>query len=260
MTTSPAPTTTEAPAAPSRWQDTDLPEDLREATTFAKYENREQAFRALHAAQSLVGKHPSEVVAKPKLDDDGSVREFMKAAGLPDHIDAYKLDVPGADNDPLSQAFRTAAFEAGVPPKQMAGLYGKLGQYLRSVEDGEKAKQAELETANIAAIEAQHGAATPDVVKRADIVAEHFKLTEVLNAKDLGTDPAVINFLAQAYSLIAEDSVGGRKDIGSGAKSPADYLAEADRLTRESHAATDRGTRMALAERAVNARKLANLR
>lgn len=262
-TTSPVPTTTEAPAAvttpatPARWQETDLPEDLRNATTFGKYETREQAFRALHAAQSVIGAHPSEVVRKPKLDDDASVRDFMKVAGLPDHIDAYKLDAPGADGDPLSQEFRKAAFDAGIPPKQMAGLYGKLGEYLRGVETAEASKQEAREASNIEALTKELGAAMNDTVTRADLVATHFGLTDLLNDKNLGTEPAVIKFLAQAYPLIAEDTIGGKQAIGGGADTPANYLSRADELTRQALTATDRGQRLALSNEAVRLRKLA---
>lgn len=235
-----------------------LPEDLRSHPLAEKYKSKDDWFRALVAAQPLLGAQKGETIVKPKDGDPEDFRRVLTELGLPAAEADYTIT--GATKDPTSDTFKAAAFKAGVLPAQAEVLYKEMAEHFKTVEAEEAKAQTAKEDANLAHLQQTLGAAYGETVKKADIVSEKFGLTKVLNDANLGTEPAVINFLAKAYALIAEDSPGGRALATGqgGAMSPAQHHAEADRLTQLAIDAKDPTSKRRYAEQAFQARQLAN--
>ena len=263
-TTTPAAATTQA--APEFWG-ASLPEDLRGNETLAKYNSLEAAARGLAGAVKLIGERPENLVKLPAGGDAEATRAVLQKLGLPDKLDdRYNLSAfegageglsPSGD---LAQVFKAASFEAGILPGQMQAVYEKVGQMIQGLNTDNAAKIEAKEAADMEVLQKTFGGALDDTLTRADIVAGHFGLAKELNAAGLGTNPGVVKLLSTVFPLIQEASGGGREtgQALSGAKSPAEYTAQAMDLQRQAMAEKSPSRRVELATAALRLRQLAN--
>lgn len=214
----------------------------------------------------MIGEKPENLAKLPAGGDEAATRALLHKLGLPESAEGYKLSAfEGApegvtpDSD-LAKVFSAAAFEAGVLPQHAQKVFEKVGAFLGEVQKQEAVAREGREAADMQALESKFGGALDDTLTRAEVVANHFKVTEALNAAGLGTNPGVVELLASVFPMLQEDSAGGRQSaaLSAGAKTPEAYLAEARELQRQAIAEKSRSRQLELSQAASRLYQLAN--
>lgn len=256
-------TSTTPPAAPiaSNWYDT-LPDDLKTDPTVAKYTSLEGATRGLVGAVKLIGERPENLMKRPAAGDDAGTRKVLHQLGLPESPETYTLQPieGGTPHDtPLATFFRDACYEFGVLPGAMQGVFSKMSTFLAEVEKDQNTAKENHEAAQAKALQEQFGAALDDTVARAEAVADKFGLVKDINDAGLGMHPGLIGALAKLFPMIQEDTAGERPGATtmSSARSPAEYVAEANEITAQALKETTRSRQLELMQKAFRLRQLA---
>ncbi|MBN2140382.1 MAG: hypothetical protein JW718_05185 [Desulfovibrionaceae bacterium] len=229
----------EGPAGPSSDWRADLPKDwtvvhrdesgqeveipLREHPALAKYGSKDEAVKALVHAQRLLGKRPEGWVEVPGEDAGAEQREaFFAAIGRPESAEGYEF--PDLDelpegfelNEELRGMFRDKAFELGLTPGQVRGLYEwfvplNLAAAAEMDERGRRRRSEELE-----ALRSVHRGETGRVLDDARQAALALGGEDLLGALEdtgAGDRREVINALARVAPLVLEGRIRG---VGQG--------------------------------------------
>lgn len=238
-----------------------LPEDLRNDPTLGKYTSLEAAARGLTSAVKMIGKHPDSIIELPGATDEVATREVLHRLGLPKAPEDYRLaPVEGVDmNAELTTLFKDACYESGVLPSAMQKVFEKVGGSLNQFQVEQARQQEARDAANMSALETKYAGSLNDFLTRAEVVTNHFGLTEKLNEAGLGTDPGVLEVMAKLFPTLQEDPSGGRTNMGStSAKTPEQYNSEANELQRQALMEPVRSRQIELANQALRLRQLAN--
>ena len=175
----------------------------------------------------------------PDPADTQGYRELMEKVGLPKKIDdpVYALtETKGEDGQPLgpnfsaqgplAQAFRQAAFEAGVPAGAMQSVFHKCNLALKQLHDQGLAEVVKRQEDNLTVLKHEFGEAYSEKTAAADFAADHLGILDLLNEAGIGTEPAIQKALISIAPLLAEQTALGDLPAGAGGK-----------LTREAAAA-----------------------
>ncbi|WP_338668901.1 hypothetical protein [Pseudodesulfovibrio methanolicus] len=196
--------------------ETEIP--LRDHPALAKYATKDEAVKALVHAQRMLGKTPEGFVRVPgDQDAPEDLAAFYAALGRPDKADGYELpdmELPEgfALREDLVGGLREKAFELGLTPKQVAGLYQ---WFLPQVLDTHHAMQAEagkLRESELESLRSVHRGDTPSLLDSALRAAEAVGGEELLAALDdtgAGNRAAVIGAFARIAPLVLESGLRG---------------------------------------------------
>ncbi|MGE4421506.1 MAG: hypothetical protein AB7D39_04360 [Pseudodesulfovibrio sp.] len=196
--------------------ETEIP--LRDHPALSKYATKDEAVKALVHAQRMLGKTPEGFVRVPgEQDSPEDLAAFYAALGRPEKADGYELpDMALPDGFALRQdlvgGLREKAFELGLTPKQVAGLYQ---WFLPQVLDTHHTMQAEagkLRESELESLRSVHRGDTPSLLDSALRAAEAVGGEELLAALDdtgAGNRAAVISAFARIAPLVLESGLRG---------------------------------------------------
>lgn len=205
-----------------------LPEDLRQNPAIAKHKDFESFARSHVHAQSMIGKDSDRIVELPGSDDaDGRVGLLQKL-GAPEDPKGYEITPPegtpdflkpDAENSIMPSIFE-AAQKQGVLPDQMQAIYDTFTEQVKKAAEHQGQTTEATHSENLRALEAKWGQAFDQKVAAANFAIDKYggdEVRERLNAAGLGTDPNVMEMLADLGAARSkEDGVEGTGQ-GSGA-------------------------------------------
>ncbi|MBG0791646.1 MAG: hypothetical protein H0S80_14235 [Desulfovibrionaceae bacterium] len=197
---------------------TEMKIPLRDHPALAKYASKDEAVKALVHAQRMLGKAPEGYVRVPGGDAGADeVAAFYAALGRPEAADGYELpdmDLPDGFEvrAEMVSGLREKAFELGLTPKQVAGLYEWFMPLAMDVHHGLESEAENLRRSELESLRSVHRGETPDLLDRAMRAAEAIggdDLLAVLDKTGAGNHAAVINAFAKLAPMVLEGGLRG---------------------------------------------------
>ncbi len=192
-----------------------LPENLRNAPGMMKFKDVPSLAQGYVNLEQTLGTNKIGVPQQSWTDDQWS--EFYSKTGRPESFDEYNVDLQNVLSDEDSAAFRQAAFEAGLAPRQIE----KLAQYLTDTsskyQEGIESNSQEAYDAGIAELQQEYGQAFDQRVKLSQNAArtllgqEGMALfeTPMSDGRLLGDYPEIIKMFAVLGEQMGEDKLIG---------------------------------------------------
>ncbi|QJB56193.1 hypothetical protein [Pseudodesulfovibrio sp. zrk46] len=214
---------------PEEWTIKQIGEDgreqeipLRDHPALKRYKTKDEAVKALVHAQRMLGKTPEGYVRIPGAQESDELRDaFFAALGRPTDAQGYAfpdIDLPEGYEmqEAMIEGFRNTAFELGLTPDQVAGLYQWFVPLVLDTHHGLKAEADKLRDQELESLRSVHRAETPRMLDTALRAAEAIGGKELLHALDstrAGDRAAVISAFAKIAPLVLES---GMRSTGSG--------------------------------------------
>jgi hypothetical protein len=225
-----------APAASVGFFDS-LPEDLRAEPSLRNFTDPVSLAKSYVHAQRMIGADKIPLPGKSATDDEW--RQVYKRLGAPDSAKGYDFKV-GADvmRDTEIEAFRTAAFEAGLNSKQA----GRIAQFLEGTVTQSRAAMEEgadaVRYAGEQELRQEWGQAFDQQVQLAHKAAVTFlgntdllDTVELADGRLLGDHPAIVKMFANLAKEIGEDNLLG--DASELVMTPAEAQNKISEMTRQ---------------------------
>ena len=197
---------------------TELELPLRDHPALANYDSKDEAVKALVHAQRMLGKTPEGYVRKPdKADGPEQVKAFHAAMGRPESADGYALpeiDLPDGYEvqEELLSGFTKTAFDLGLTPDQVSGLYAWFLPVVIDTHDEMEREACRTRDCELESLRSVHRTDTPRILDSALRAAEAIGGEELLTALDTtraGDHAAVINAFAKIAPLVLESGLRG---------------------------------------------------
>ncbi|AMK09963.1 hypothetical protein [Pseudodesulfovibrio indicus] len=191
---------------------------LRDHPALKKYATKDEAVKALVHAQRMLGKTPEGYVRLPG-DQDGpdELAAFYAALGRPEAPDGYEL--PGMDlpdgfelREDLLGGLREKAYELGLTPAQVSGLYQWFLPLVLDAHHGLEAEAGKVRESELESLRSVHRGDTPALLDSALRAAEAVggkELLAALDATGAGNRAAVISAFAKIAPLVLESGLRG---------------------------------------------------
>lgn len=225
-----------APAASVGFFDS-LPEDLRAEPSLRNFTDPVSLAKSYVHAQRMIGADKIPLPGKSATEDEW--RQVYKRLGAPDSAKGYDFKV-GADvmRDTEIEAFRTAAFEAGLNSKQA----GRIAQFLEGTVTQSRAAMEEgadaVRYAGEQELRQEWGQAFDQQVQLAHKAAVTFlgntdllDTVELADGRLLGDHPAIVKMFANLAKEIGEDNLLG--DASELVMTPAEAQNKISEMTRQ---------------------------
>ena len=196
--------------------ETEIP--LRDHPALEKYATKDEAVKALVHAQRMLGKSPEGYVRVPGEDEGpDELAAFYAALGRPEAADGYELpDMDTPDGFEVREevigGLREKAYELGLNPRQVAGLYEWFMPLAMDAYHGLEAEAAGLRQAELDSLRSVHRGNTPEMLDKAMRAAEAIggdELLAVLDKTSAGNHAAVINAFAKLAPMVLEGGLRG---------------------------------------------------
>ncbi|WP_419786031.1 hypothetical protein [Pseudodesulfovibrio sp.] len=191
---------------------------LRDHPCLKDYKSKDEAVKALVHAQKLLGKAPEGYVRLPGEDAAPEDRAaFYGALGRPEAADGYTLpemELPeGFElHEALISGFRNRAFELGLTPAQVSGLYEWFLPLVLDTQHELEAGDRKLRESELETLRSVHRGDTPSLLDSALRAAEAIggqELVEALNETGAGNRATVISAFARVAPLVLEGGLRG---------------------------------------------------
>lgn len=191
---------------------------LRDHPFLEKYPTKDEAVKALVHAQRMLGKSPEGYIRKPA---DGESSEefdaFYGALGRPEAADGYELpdfDLPDGFElrEDMISGLREKAFELGLTPQQVSGLYEWFMPCVMDAHHSLEAEDRQMKDSELESLRSIHRGDMPEVLASAMRAAEAIGGPELLEALDktkAGNRAAVISAFAKMAPLVLESGMRG---------------------------------------------------
>lgn len=214
-----------------------LPEDLRAEPSLRNFTDPVSLAKSYVHAQRMIGADKIPLPGKSATEDEW--RQVYKRLGAPDSAKGYDFKV-GADvmRDTEIEAFRTAAFEAGLNSKQA----GRIAQFLEGTVTQSRAAMEEgadaVRYAGEQELRQEWGQAFDQQVQLAHKAAVTFlgntdllDSVELADGRLLGDHPAIVKMFANLAKEIGEDNLLG--DASELVMTPAEAQNKISEMTRQ---------------------------
>jgi len=214
-----------------------LPEDLRAEPSLRNFTDPVSLAKSYVHAQRMIGADKIPLPGKSATEDEW--RQVYKRLGAPDSAKGYDFKV-GADTmrDTEIEAFRTAAFEAGLNSKQA----GRIAQFLEGTVTQSRAAMEEgadaVRYAGEQELRQEWGQAFDQQVQLAHKAAVTFlgntdllDSVELADGRLLGDHPAIVKMFANLAKEIGEDNLLG--DASELVMTPAEAQNKISEMTRQ---------------------------
>jgi len=214
---------------PEEWTVKQLGEDgkeqeipLREHPALKSYKTKDEAVKALVHAQRMLGKTPEGYVRVPGDNDASEERgAFYTALGRPENAHGYEMpeiDLPEGYEmqEVMIEGFKSTAFELGLTPTQVGGLYQWFVPFVLDTHYGMEADADQRRESELESLRSVHRGETPRMLDSALRAAEAIGGKELLHALDstrAGDHAAVVSAFAKIAPLVLES---GMRSTGSG--------------------------------------------
>ena len=214
-----------------------LPEDLRAEPSLRNFTDPVSLAKSYVHAQRMIGADKIPLPGKSATEDEW--RQVYKRLGAPDSAKGYDFKVsPDAMRDTEVEAFRAAAFEAGLNGKQAGRiaqfLEGTVAQSRTAMEEGLQAVRQEGEQE----LRREWGQAFDQQVQLAHKAAVTFlgntdllDSVELADGRLLGDHPAIVKMFANLAKEIGEDNLLG--DASELVMTPAEAQNKISEMTRQ---------------------------
>ena len=214
-----------------------LPEDLRAEPSLRHFTDPVSLAKSYVHAQRMIGADKIPLPGKSATDDEW--RQVYKRLGAPDSAKGYDFKVsPDSINDFELDAFRTAAFEAGLNSKQAGRIAqfmeGTVTQSRAAMEEGADAVRYEGEQE----LRQEWGQAFDQQVQLAHKAAVTFlggtellDNVELADGRLLGDHPEIVKMFANLAREIGEDNLLG--DASELVMTPAEAQSQISEMTRQ---------------------------
>ena len=192
-----------------------IPEEYRSEPSIKNFTSAADLAKSYIHAQRMIGADKIPLPGKTATDDDW--RSVYKRLGAPDDPKGYEVKF-GKDvlSDNELGAFRNAAFEAGLNPRQA----GRIAQYIdETVMNARSNRDQQVEDARYNGeqeLRQEWGKAFDDKIRLANKAASNFlgntDLLDTIQLADgrlLGDHPDVVRMFAKLASEIGEDNLEG---------------------------------------------------
>jgi len=209
------PPVTDPPPVVGNWKE-NLPPEIKDHPVFEKYNEPNDAYKALVSAQKFLG---AETLPVPKDVDDKEAHDMIyKKLGLPetpnDYVLPTDLKIPEGMpvSEPMLNNFKAIAHEKGLSPKQFSDIYKwymdtasqQFEAHNKAMDDS--AKQAET------GLRTKWGSAYGQNVALAKKVFHGFADEKAFAAfeQKYGNDPVMIELFANLGKVLGEDQLAGK--------------------------------------------------
>ena len=195
-------------------QEQEIP--LRDHPALGSYTTKDEAVKALVHAQRMLGKIPDGYVRLPGPDEGQEQQAaFHAALGRPDTPDGYAfphIDLPEGfePQEAMLAGFRSTAFELGLTPEQVTGLYQWFLPLVLDTQHGLEAETRRHRDRELESLRSIHRGQTPHMLDSALRAAEAIGGEELLCALDAtraGDHAAVISAFARIAPLVLESGM-----------------------------------------------------
>lgn len=196
--------------------ETEIP--LRDHPALQKYATKDEAVKALVHAQRMLGKSPEGYVRLPNSDSSPEeANAFFAALGRPDSADGYQLpelELPEGftTREDLVAELRSKAFELGLTPAQVAGLYQWFLPRVLDTHFDLETSRTQQRDSELNSLRAVHRGDTPNLLDRAMRAAQAVggdELLKVLDETGAGDRAPVISAFARIAPLVLEGGMRG---------------------------------------------------
>lgn len=227
---------TAATAAPVGFFDS-LPEDLRAEPSLRNFTDPVSLAKSYVHAQRMIGADKIPLPGKSATDDEW--RQVYKRLGAPADPKGYEMKIgEGVMRDAEIEAFRSAAFEAGLNNRQA----GRIAQFLEStVTQSRGEMEKNIEAARYEGeqeLRREWGQAFDQQLQLAHKAAVTFlggtdilDSVELADGRLLGDHPAIVKMFARLAKDIGEDNLLG--DASELVMTPADAQMKISEITRQ---------------------------
>lgn len=217
-----------------------LPEEYRQDSSFAKYQNFGDFVKGAKHAMTMTGMDKNQIVAVPKDGDEKAWREFYSKLGAPENADGYKEhEFKRKDgsvreyNADFLKEFKGAAHKLGLTPQQFKGV---LDWYIPLVDKEDEGKYAARDKSlndTREQLKQEWGAKYDTQVKKIDQLLEIYdpenKIWPEVEKSGLVGNKALWDMLGRMAEDIAEDSLHDGGQPAGGAKTPNEAMMEINR-------------------------------
>lgn len=225
---------TAAPAAPVGFFES-LPDDLRAEPSLRNFTDPVSLAKSYVHAQRMIGADKIPLPGKSATDDEW--RQVYRRLGAPEDPKAYQFESKAMQDADL-EAFRAAAFEAGLNGKQA----NRIAQFLEStVTQSMAARDEGLEAARLEGeqeLRREFGQAFDQQLQLAHKAAVTFlgntELLDTIELADgrlLGDHPAIVKMFANLAKEIGEDKLIG--EASELVMTPAEAQSKISEITRQ---------------------------
>tara|TARA_X000001382_G_scaffold128645_3_gene118811 strand:- start:136 stop:957 length:822 start_codon:yes stop_codon:yes gene_type:complete len=192
-----------------------LPEDLRTAPGMLKFKDVPGLAQGYVNLESMVG---TDKIGLPQQSwTDSQWSDFYAKTGRPESFDEYSVDLQNVLSDEDSAAFRQAAFEAGLAPRQVERLTKYLNETSSKVQQGMETTSQEAYDVGIAQLQQEYGQAFDQRVKVSQNAAktllgeDGMQMFEapMADGRLLGDYPEIIKMFAVLGEQMGEDKLIG---------------------------------------------------
>jgi len=196
--------------------ETEIP--LRNHPALAKYATKDEAVKALVHAQRMIGKAPEGYIRMPGEDEGAEeMAAFYTALGRPEAADGYELpdmDLPNGFEvrEDLVSGLRDKAYELGLTPKQVSGLYEWFMPLVMDTHHQMETEAHQLRQSELNSLRSVHRGDTPAMLDKAMRAAEAIggaELLAVLDKTNAGNHAAVISAFAKLAPMVLEGGMRG---------------------------------------------------
>lgn len=209
------------------WRDT-LPEEMRNDPSLQSFSDVTNLAKSYLHTKQQVGK--KGIIAPTDKSTDEEWNAFYKAIGQPD-FDKYEVKVPEGfkANEEFMGAFKKAAHESGILPKQAQKLFDWYNTIqAESAKAGAKAKEVETKE-KLEGLKKEWGHAYDQELGKAKAGLKHLNDPELqswLDESGLGNEPKMIKLFNKIGGLFSEDTIRGESSGRAGALTPREIEAE----------------------------------
>jgi uncharacterized protein YdcH (DUF465 family) len=219
-----------ASATDAPWHQT-LPDDLRSNELFARYNTMEDALRGFTEAQKVIGKKEIVQGLVPPGENASDVEkqafrtQLNEMIGVPETADKYTLG-----GQPVPETLKEFASELhalDMTDAQFNGITEVLTRLDEAASTNAAAELAEVETANLTAMEGEWGKQYDQNMDTANKALEAFgddDLLKFINDHKATTEPAVLRFFHRLGKQLEE----GTLRIGDGGQTASAETPEAE--------------------------------
>jgi hypothetical protein len=194
-----------------------LPEDIRGEPSLKNFSDIGGLAKSYVHAQRLIGSDKVPIPGKSATDEDWDM--IYSRLGRPDDAKGYEVKMPAAYEDADSEAFREAAFKAGLNSRQASAITEMLDKQLNGRAEAYNTNADNLKNEGKMELMKEFGNAFEQNMKAAYTAAQHFGDPEILeiqlaDGRQLGDLPNVVKMFASLANEIKEDNVEGSAQSG----------------------------------------------
>lgn len=221
-------------AAPGTDERTWLPEEYRGSDVFKDIKDVGALAKSYEHAARLVGVDKGQVLRIPGADDAEGWNGVFAQLGRPEAPEGYEFPaLPGELLDGMEATTRTAFHKAGLSGAQGKAVMELYGGLVQQAQEQRIAKANEIEAAVVADLQKEWGDTFEERITQANRVinelggeqlAQAMQTLELADGTRLGQHPALIRFLAEIGSRMAEP--GALKGVNGGGSGPGTWTAE----------------------------------